>query len=182
MLLITLIWLGLLTLFRIGWHPLLPWPYYRELVALWLGGILGIFFLDIDHLIYVLMVHPHDSTSLKIKDALFLRDFKGAWRILKETAQERTRLTFHNALFQVGFLLICFWVLTSTANLFAKGVVMAIFLHLLWHEIKDFATGGEEKLRNWLFWPASTPISLDHQRYFLAIMLLAFIGLNLLLI
>lgn len=181
-LLVTLIWLGLVTLVRIGWRPFLGWVYYLELLGLWAGGLLGTFLLDVDHLIYVLAAHPNDSTSLKVKDALIQRDFRGAIRLLQETAGERVRLTFHNALFQVVFLLMCFWVLTSTTNLLGKGLVMAMALHLLGHELQDFMAGQEEKLRGWFFWPIGGQISLEQQKYFLVGMVLAFIGLNFLLI
>lgn len=181
-LLITAFWLAAVTLLRIANHPFLGWIYYLEFVGFWMGGILGTMLLDIDHLIYILAVRPNESTSLKIKDLIIQKDYRGALKLLGETYGERTHLTFHNALFQIAFFGLCFWVLTSTDSLFGKGLVMATALHLLKDELEFLLKGKEEQLRLWLFWPLGVVISLENQRYFIVIMLLAFIIFSLLLI
>jgi len=64
-LLITLIWLGLITFLRWSWH----W----SLVLFWLGGVIGAFFLDIDHLLYALVIYPHELTSMRVKRLIKLK-------------------------------------------------------------------------------------------------------------
>ena len=169
----TLIWLLVVTLLR--WH----WQW--DLAWLWLGGLSGIFFINLDHLFYIL-AYPEQLTSLRIKDALKNRDFKGAGGLLGDTVQERPRLAFHNALFQAAFYLFCLFVLTSTENLFGVGLVMSMAWQLLREELTCLFKGQEEKLRNWLFWPIKRKISFKEQQVFVILMLLLFLGLNLFLI
>ena len=172
--LVTFIWLVLVTLFRWDWHWNLLW--------LWLGGLVGTFLLDIDHLLYTLVFYPHELTSIRVKRLFQQRHFKEALILLKDTIGERTKLSFHNALFQPIFYVFCFFVLTSTDSLFGAGLVMAMALHLLKDEFELLFQGREEFLRQWLFWQVKTKVSLRKQKFFVILMFLIFLGLNLLLI
>lgn len=174
-LLITLAWLGLITLVRWSWH----W----NLILLWLGGLVGALLLDIDHLLYTLWIYPHELTSMRVRHLIDQRRFKDALILLADTHEERLKFSFHTALFQPILYIVCFFVLTSTGSLFGAGLVMAMALHLLKDEIEClFSREREEYLRKWLFWQIKKDISLYHQKLFVALMLLVFLGLNLLLI
>ncbi len=173
-LLITLVWLSLISVLR--------WQWQSNLVFLWLGGLLGTFLLDIDHLLYSLVVYPHHLTSMRVRHLLEQRRLREAFVLLGNTREERIRLNFHNALFQSIFYLICFFVLTSTGSLFGAGLILAMALHLLKDELWNLLEGREEYLRSWLFWPIRGQISLAGQRLFVVSMLLIFLGLNLFLI
>lgn len=173
-LLVTFIWLVLITLLRWSWH----W----NLILLWLGGLVGSFLLDIDHLLYVLWIYPHELTSIRVRNLIEQRRFKDALILLADTHGERFKFSFHNALFQPVLYVVCFFVLTSTGSLFGAGLVMAMALHLLKDELEPLLLGREEYLRKWLFWQIKGEISFYHQKLFIALMLLIFLGLNLLLI
>jgi len=173
-LLITFVWLVLTTLLRWSWH----W----NLISLWLGGLLGTFLLDIDHLLYVLAIYPHELTSMRVKRLIDQRQFKDALVLLADTRGERVKLPFHNALFQPIFYVFCFFVLTSTGSLFGAGLVMTMALHLLMDEFELLLAGRDEYLRKWLFWQVKGEVSLQNQKFFVFLMLLVFLGLNLLLI
>lgn len=173
-LLVTLAWLAIITLLR--WH----WRW--SLIWLWLGGLAGTFLLEIDHLLYTLVVYPEETTSKQVKQFLTRRQIKEGLVLLAATSQERARLIFHSALFQPVLFILCFFVLTSTGNLFGAGLVMAMALHLLKDEVQSLLRGKEERLRQRLFWQMKGGISLHQQKFFVILMLLAFLGLNLLLI
>ena len=98
-----------------------------------------------------------------------------------DTTNERCRLPFHNALFQVILLVLCFFVLTSTNNLFGSGLVMGMMLHLLKDEVGELLSRQEEHLKKWLFWQISFEISFDQQKLFVVLMVLFFVFLNFLL-
>lgn len=172
-LLITLGWLVIITLLRWFWHLSLVW--------LWLGGLIGTFLLDIDHLIYFLMTNPHELTSQRVKRLLEQHRFKETLSLMADTRRERPKLALHNALFQVILYILAFFVLTSTNNLFGAGLVMGLALHLLKDEFQDLII-DEEYLRTWLFWPVKIEISLQNQKFFVILMLLILLGLNLLLL
>lgn len=173
-LLVTLVWLVIITLLR--WH----WQW--RLISLWLGGLAGTFLLDVDHLLYTLIAYPQEVTSRRVKRFLEQGRFKESLVLLATTSRERVRLAFHNALFQPVLYVFCFFVLTSTSNLFGAGLVMAMALHLLREEISFLLQGKEEDLQRRLFWQMKGGISLRNQKFFVILMLLVFLGLNLLLI
>ena len=153
-----------------------------NLVGFWLGGLLGSFFLDFDHLVYALIINPQTPTNFKIKQLFGRRRFKEAVSLLTETTRERFRLPFHNSLFQLVFYVFCFFVLTSTGSLFGAGLVMAMALHLLKDEVQLLLAGQEEWLRQLLFWPVKVKVDLQQQKLFVILMLLIFLGLNVLLV
>lgn len=167
--LVTLAWLVIISLLR--------WRWNLELIWLWLGGLVGTMILDLDQVFYALLIYPEEE-ALKFWRQ---RRIKALLEYLAETCSQRRKLTFHNALFQVGFLVFSFWVLTSTGGLFGKGLVMAANLHLLKDEFHLFLQGREEELRRWLFWPIKREVSFGEQKVFVVLMTLVFLGLNLLL-
>lgn len=173
-LLVTFVWLVVITLLRWHWH----W----NLILLWLGGLVGTFLLDIDHLLYTLVIYPQEVTSMRVKSLVQQRRYKDTLILLADTENERVKLSFHNAIFQLVLYILCFFVLTSTGSLFGAGLVMAMALHLLMHELTLLLRGGEEHLRRMLFWQVKRNISLRQQKFFIILMIFIFLGLNLLLI
>jgi len=167
--LVTLVWLVVMSLLR--------WRWNLELIWLWLGALVGTMILDLDQVFYALVIYPEE----KAKELWQQRKIRPLLEYLAETSLQRVRLTFHNALFQVGFLVFSFWVLTSTGGLFGKGLVMGANLHLLKDEFHLLLRGREEELRRWLFWPIKANVSLEGQKMFVLAMFLVFLGLNLLL-
>lgn len=182
--LVTLIWLAALAVLRAIFSAsafstlsqLFSWLVFC------LGALLGTFVLDLDHVFYVLLIHPEEETSQKVKRLIRQKEYKEAFLVLVNTHLERIKLSFHNAIFQVFFMVFCFWVLTSTGSWLGKGLAMAMALHLLKDEIELLFKGYEDRLRAWLFWPIKREVSFQEQKVFVILMLLVFLGLNLLLI
>lgn len=171
---VSLVWLVVVTLIR--------WQWRFNLVWFWLGGLIGTYLLDIDHIINTLFVFPNTLTGRKLKELLGKGRFKEFLILLGETHYERMNLTFHNALFQPIFYVFCFFILTSSGSLFGKGLVMAMALHLLKDEFEELINKKEEHLRQWLFWQIKREVTFKEQGIFLAVMLATFLGLNLLLV
>jgi len=167
--LVTLIWLVIVSLLR--------WRWNWDLVWLWLGALVGTMILDLDQVFYALVIYPEE----KAKEFWRQGRIRALLEYLAETYSQRIRLTFHNAVFQAGFLVFSFWVLTSTGALFGKGLTVAANLHLLKDELHLLLGGREEELRRWLFWPIKREISFGEQKIFVGVMGLLFLGLNLLL-
>jgi len=173
-LLITIAWLALITLLRWTWH----W----NLIFLWLGGVVGTFLIEIDHLLYALAIYPQEETSKRVRQLVDRRFYKEALILVANTRGERIKLAFHSAIFQPVLYIACFFVLTSTGSLFGAGMVMAMALRLLKDEMGLLLQGKDEQLRQWLFWQVGTEVTLRQQKFFVILMLLIFLGLNLLLI
>jgi len=174
LILLTLIWLTAVSLLR--------WTWQWNLIWLWLGALIGIFLLDIDHLLYLLVINPHELTGQRVKRFFQQRKIKEALILIGDTVGERDRMPLHNAFFQVILYVLCFFVLTSSANLLGAGLVMGMAFHLLKDEIFHLLLGREERLKKWLFWQAKNDISNQNQKIFVVIMGLTFVVLNFFLI
>jgi hypothetical protein len=116
------------------------WPF-------WAGGILGIILPDLDHLIYVLFLKPQELTSLRFRFLLGRKDLKRSVSLLYETRSERSSLIFHSFFFQVIFLALTFWMVSSSGSLFGRGLVLSFALHLLIDQLMDLT--DLKHLDNW---------------------------------
>lgn len=145
------------------------WPF-------WLGGAVGVFMPDLDHLLYVLFLDPQDLTSQRVASLWEKREYKRIVELLYETRSERRVLAFHTILFQVIFLVLTFWIMSSSASLFGKGLVLSFALHLSVDQIVDLTD-----MKNLSNWTKSLPINLDLKKskiYWLAgVLLVSAMGL-----
>lgn len=125
------------------------WPF-------WLGGLLGLFLPDIDHVIYVLFLKPQELVSQRVGFLVNKKDFWKAIQVLYDTRSERSGLIFHTVLFQLIFLVLTFWMMSSSGSIFGKGLVLSFALHLSVDQIVDIMELGN--FGNWL---KTSPINLD---------------------
>ena len=102
---------------------------------------------DIDHFIYVYFLMPHELTSQRVSSMMVRKDVRGVFSLLAATRGERTKLVFHTVLFQIIFLVLTFFVVTSSASLFGVGIVLGFSLHLLVDQYEDMKQLGH--LDNW---------------------------------
>lgn len=76
--------------------------------------------------------------------------------LLYETRTERKGLIFHTLFFQVIFLILTFWMLTSSGSPFGRGMVLAFALHLSVDQLMDLID-----LKSFDNWFRFFPIELD---------------------
>lgn len=105
------------------------WPLY-------VGGMLGLFLPNLDHLLHVFILSPQELTSLRVIALLKNKQIKEALNLLYDTREERKDLMFHTILFQIIFTVLTFWVVSSSGNLFGRGLVLAYFLNLTIFNLK----------------------------------------------
>ena len=174
-------WLALMTLLR--WRFYLPLGRQTlELIVFWLGGLVGTFLIDLDHWLYLLVIHPNHPGTLKLKAFLSQKQYQNAWNFFYQTRPERRRLAFHSALFQPAFYVLIFFVVTSTTNQFGVAMVMVMALQLLYEELSLLLSDQDDQLRLWLFWQFDGQITHKQQKIFVYLMLLVFLFLHLLII
>lgn len=144
-------WFSFFVLIAIFKHyfGLAYWPF-------WIGGILGIFLPDLDHLIYVLFLKPQELTSLRFKFLVGRKDIGRSTSLLYETRSERSSLIFHTFFFQIIFLILTFWMLSSSGSLFGRGLVLSFALHLNTDQLMDLS-----EIKNLDNWKNILPIKLD---------------------
>lgn len=124
----------LVSLYR-GWFD----PMY---LAFWVGGAIGAILPDLDHLIYVYFLRPHELSSQRAMRMMSRGEVVSTFSFLANTRNERTRLIFHTAMFQLVFLAFAFFVATSSSSLLGKGLVLAFSVHLLVDQVLDFRQTG----------------------------------------
>lgn len=142
------------------------WPF-------WVGGVVGLFLPDIDHLVYVFFLQPQELTSQRVNFLLDKREVKRTLELLYETRSERTGLIFHTILFQLIFLILTFWIMTSSGSFFGKGLVLSFSIHLLVDQLVDL-----NDLKSFDNWVKNFPIKLDLKRakiYFAVFIFIIFI-------
>ncbi|MCH7730259.1 metal-dependent hydrolase [Patescibacteria group bacterium] len=135
-----------------GWFSFSFYP-------LWIGGILGTFLPDIDHLLYVYLIKPEELNSLRIKELISKRKFASTIKALFEGRRARGELIFHTVLFQLLFLVLTFLIITSSGSIFGRGLVLGLGLHLLVDQLVDFLDLGS--LENWF---RQFPLVVDRQK------------------
>ena len=127
------------------------------------GGLVGTYLLDVDHLIYWFWSHPEKEDSIKAKETIReigvgwgIREIRGGvrklYQVLKENHQSHSRLTFHTVTFQIILLILTVYVLSSSGSYFGAGLVLAMNLHLLKDVWQDYFIKGKEGLADWFLW------------------------------
>lgn len=108
-----------------------------EYLLFWFGGLIGVFLPDIDQLIYVYALRPHELSSQRAAKIIAKGNVKHAVGFLRVTSQERGKLVFHTILFQLLFATFAFLVVSSSGSLLGTGLVLGFLLHLLIDQIID---------------------------------------------
>jgi hypothetical protein len=96
--------------------------------TLFVGGLVGLVLPNLDHLLYCFVFKPFELTSIRIKALVTEKRFKEAVVFLYTTKDERKDLIFHTLNFQIIFAILAFWVVSSSGNLFGKGLVLGFSL------------------------------------------------------
>jgi len=145
----------------------------------WLAGALaGAHFLKIDQLFYIFFSNPEDQLCLQAKWLIKEKKFAQCWDLLSSKVEEQ-KLASRSILFQLAWVILAFFTLTSTLGVFGKTLVMAIGLHLLLDQWEDVLEGQN---LDWLFWQLKKKLTLKKQKCFLWLMTGLFSFLTLLLI
>lgn len=107
------------------------WPLY-------VGGLVGLFMSNIDHLLHVFVLKPQELTSQRVTTLIKNKQIKEAITLLYDTREERKDLMFHTVMYQLIFAVLTFWVVSSSGNLFGRGLVLSYYLSLVLFNLKKF--------------------------------------------
>lgn len=108
-------------------------PYW----LFWVGGIVGTLLPYADHFIYIYFLAPHELTSQRVASYVSQKKIGSAMDLALVTSEERSKLIFHRAYFQLIFLVLTFWVITSSGSLMGRGIVLAFSLHLIIDQLEE---------------------------------------------
>jgi len=164
----------ILTFLIIG--TLIGWQYGFSLIGWWIGGLIGFFLLDVDHLLDVFFLHPDDPASQQVKQALKSRNWSKVWEVLIATAPQRRHLVLHTIIFEVVIAVLAIYVATSSGGLFPKALILAFWFRILTEQIREYMSTG--KMASW-FWQIKDPVPPNLQAVFLAVGLIVWIIISL---
>ena len=125
----------------------------------WLGAIVGYYLPFIDHLFYAFIVRPDQEVSRNIRSLFSVRKAKQLVAYVKETQTQRDRLIIHTAYFQAVFMLLTFYILSSSGSLFGRGLVYGFSLRLLIEQLFEFM-----EFQSIGRWFTGLPIQMDLHR------------------
>jgi hypothetical protein len=148
-----------------------------EMVSLWLGGMVGFMLVLADRLIYIYWLKPHEQLSQQVRYYLAGGRWKQALSLLIARRQEQWQLVFRSFLFQVAWVPLALFALTSTGELFAGGLLMGMGLHMLYDDWMD-QKRDPAWLNRVLFWQVKRPVGMREQGWFLALLTAMFVILS----
>ena len=93
---------------------------------------------NLDHLLHIFVFQPQELTSQRTVIYLKNKQYKEALILLYDTREERKDLIFHTSLFQIIFVVLTFWVVSSSGSLFARGLVLGYLLSLVIYNLKKY--------------------------------------------
>lgn len=142
-------------------------PYY-QFIFLFVGLCAGAFALDLDHVIYWLILKPNIEESRLAKIAINKHDFISIIKLINSTRHSHTSLIFHHFFFQVVLALVSVFVFTSSNNIIGMSTLAAINIHLLVDELNDYKD-NRHHLQNWLFARESKQIPISYLKHYITI-------------
>jgi len=126
-------------------------------IPFWLGGLLGMNLLDIDHLLHV-FTHLEEESCQKFIRLWREKRYKEAFFHTIGSHKQFNRKILHNAIFAAALATFAvFWGLISHSISFQTGLILSMLLHLLKDIIDDLK--NTEHLKGWLFWYSKKPVS-----------------------
>jgi hypothetical protein len=143
-----------------GWLNLTYLPF-------WIGGVIGFLLPDLDYAIYHYFLRTSQTPSVNtvVTDVTNQNVFKN-WAAAASGEQDKQslplhgkKLIFHTVLFQLIFIALTFFVLTSSNSLLGRGIVLAFSLHLFVDLVIDWRYKGTID-----HWFRKSPLELDQRQ------------------
>lgn len=139
-----------------------------KIINIILGGIIGWLLVYFDYVAYIYILHPEAQISQYLKWQLGKKQFKAFWETLKRRQAEFDKLTTRGILFQLVWVVLAIFALTSTAGNFGKAVVMGLGLRVLVSDWGEWWKNKEE-LKQKLFWQIQKSVNNQELKWYLIV-------------
>jgi hypothetical protein len=121
--------------------------YNFSYALIWFGVLVGYYLPFFDHLFYAYVIRTNSEVSRNIRSLVSIKKIRNLISYVNETKDQRDKLIIHTAYFQVVFSLLTFFILSSSASFFGRGLVYGFCLKLLVEELYDYF--GKKDLSRW---------------------------------
>lgn len=116
-----------------GWSGI-PLVYICWIVVGWIAGWL---FAELDHVFYLLISKPEELTSQRVRAELNKKNWRGMWKLIQDTKEEREKLPMRNMLTMFVILILGLWAITTDANTFVIGLTYGLAIRLFSEFIRE---------------------------------------------
>lgn len=137
-----------------------------NIINIILGGAVGWFLPILDKIAYIYILHPEAQISQYLKWQLEKRQFKVFLETLQRRQAELDKLTTRGILFQVAWLVLAIFTVTSVPGWFGRALVMVLGIRILLEEWRDWFK-NKEVLRQKLLWQIKTEWQNQELKWYL---------------
>lgn len=152
------------------------WYIGINLIYWWIGGLIGFFILDIDHLLDIYFIHPDTEYGKKIIKSVKNTDWKGAWSEMLSTVDQRPQLVMHSLIFEIIVAILGLYVVTSDHTFLGQALILSLMLRIVSEQVREYM--HLNNIDTWL-WQIKEPIPQNLQAVFLAVGIIVWIIFNL---
>jgi len=110
--------------------------WWLDLLLL-VGWIIGWFLAEADDVFYALVCNPQELTCQRVKGEFNKKNWSGAWRLLRQTREERNKLPIRNILTAFVMTGVGLWLVSSGSSLLAAGTCLGFSVKLYWEAVTD---------------------------------------------
>lgn len=134
------------------------------------GVLLGMFFLDLDLLIFSIITKPDLDISKEVVSNIKRGRVLSYLRLVANRERELKDLIFHSTLFQIIVVFMAFYILIVKSNLFAQSFILSLYLNILLAQLIEYNVYGD--LSRWFEFYSGKANKLFYVVYFSIIILL----------
>jgi len=100
-----------------------------DIILIFLGAFLGMFFLDLDYFLHSYILEPEDNFSKLLRDYIKSKDFIGALNYIIYHADEVENKTLNSAVFQFAIMFFAVFLVRSDLSVFFKSLILSTQLN-----------------------------------------------------
>ena len=147
------------------------WLSLFSIISIILGAVIGWLIPWLDKIAYIYILHPEAQVSQYVKYQIDQKQWRAAFNSLNRRAKDFDQLTTRGILFQLAWVVLAFFAVTSAAGWFGKTLVLALGIRILLEEWSEYVK-DRAGLKQKLFWQIKREWSDSEVKFYLIAMTL----------
>ena len=147
------------------------WQNLLTVISIAAGAAIGWLISWFDRIAYIYILHPEAQASQYVKYQISQKQWRAAWTSLNTRAREFDKLTTRGILFQLAWVVLAFFAVTSAAGWFGKTLVLTLGIRLLLEEWSEYFK-DRAILKQKLFWQIQREFTDSELKFYLIVMTL----------
>jgi hypothetical protein len=138
-------------------------------VFLWMGTTLGMFFPDLEYLLYAYFIDPSAEKSREVRSFISKRNFNGFVKYLEEKEYSFGELSIRSVLFLFVLMIFIIYAGAGRAFILIQGLALSMYATLLYSALMEFVK--TRTLKRW-FWMMNVNF---HEKEYSGFLILLFV-------